>query len=382
MSPLFLMLANAHAGEIDLSWPEEPVRFHGELVIDSGEALWMLSRNNINARAKTVTMAADFTCKGSESRRGWELDCVVDQINLAAVPFTPREQEMIDSIMREYVELMTFEHVDLRFSEDGHLRTVNIQGIPKNDERAREVSETLRLFMRRLFSAFETQIPRRGDASVGQEWKHKGSSAAMEIFSKYGTVGGTRMTYEVREDADGVTVLSSSGYGTIGVSNVGVTAVTGGGTVDSSSSVGGASSSSEATNQSGLSSTGALYSVDAIGQTHFDSSLGWWRYADSIVQGQRNQSSPPITFLHAAWLGRINPDGSIVSPPPAEDQEVAPTETAPTEAVPAETAPTEAVPAETAPTETAPTEAVPAETAPTEVDPAEAEAEAEASEGP
>ena len=354
MSPLFLMLASAHAGEIALSWPEEPVRFHGELVVDSGEALWMLSRNNINARAKTVTMAADFTCRGSESRRGWELDCVVDQIDLVAVPFTPREREMIDSIMREYVELMTFEHVGLRFSEDGHLRTVSIQGVPKNDERAREVSETLRLFMRRLFSAFETQIPRRGEASVGQEWKHKGSVAALEVFSKYGTVGGTRVNYEAVEDVDGVMVIASSGYGTVGVSNVGVTAVTGGGTVDSSSSVGGASSSSEATNQSGLSSTGGLYSVDSVGQTHFDSSLGWWQYAESFVQGQRNQSSPPITFLHAAWLGRINPDGSIVRPPPPEDQEAAPTENAPTENAPAENAPAGDAPAGDAPAGDAP----------------------------
>lgn len=354
MTSLLLMLASAHAGEVALSWPEEPVRYHGELVVDSGEAIWMLSRNNVNARAKTVTMVADFTCRGSESRRGWELDCIVDQIDFDAVPFTPRESEMIASVMTEYVELMTFEHVEMRFSMAGHLSTISLRGVPKNDERAREVHETLRLFMRRLFVSFEQQIPRRGEVSLGQEWKHKGTAATMEVFSKYGTVGGTRVNYEVLDDTDGVTVFGSEGYGTIGVSNVGVTAVTGGGSVDTSSGVGGASSTSEASSRNSLSATGGLYSVVGVGQAHFDRSLGWWRYAESFVQGERNQSTPPITFLHAAWLGRIHPDGTIVRPPPPEDQED-PEETVPPEEVaPAE----EAAPAEDA----APTEdAAPAE---------------------
>jgi len=319
MTALLLMLSTASAGELALSFPAEPVRYHGELLVDSGEAIWMLGRNNLNARAKTITAAADFTCRGEESGRGWELDCVVDQIALEAVPFSEPERERVDAIMAEYVELMTFEHVQLSFGGDGHIRTVDVEGVDKNDERAREVHEMLRLLMRRMFVPFEQQVPRKGTAEVGQKWKHKGNVAALEVFSKYGTIGGTLMKYTVAADAGSTVVLTSEGRGTIGASNAGAVAVTGGGSVSGTDQAGNSTSVSETSNQSGISATGSLYSATGTGEAHFDSSLGWWSYAQSVVEADRNQSTPPIRFTHAAWLGRINPDGSVTRPAPTEE---------------------------------------------------------------
>lgn len=312
MIALLALLSTADATELSLSWSEEPVRYHGELLLDIGEAVWMLSRNNINARARTVTIVADFTCRGAESGRNWSVDCVVDQIEMGAEPFTERERERVNEILQEYTELITYEHVEMIFGADGRMKSIDVEGVPKNDERAREIQELLRLFMRRMFVPFEHQLPRRGSAEVGQTWAHRGTAANIEVFSKFGTIGGTRVEYTLAESTDGVHAIASSGYGTVGVSNAGSVAVTGGG------SVGSTNESSSATN---ISTTSSLYSATGAGMAWLDESLGWWSYAESIVQADRNQATPPIVFLHAAWLGRILPDGTVVRPPPAEETE-------------------------------------------------------------
>lgn len=317
---LLLLLSVASATELVLSLSTEPIRYHGELLIDSGEPLALLGRNNLNARVKNLSVVADFTCRAAEIRRGVEMSCTVDAVTMAAQSYKDTEQPRVDLIVSEYAELLTFEQVGLRWSDSGLLRSVELDGVAKTDERAREIQETLRLLMRRMFVPFEQQPPRR--AVAGQRWKHRGDVAALELFSKYGTVGGTVRRYVVDSaDVPGVVDISSTERGTIGISSTGAEIVTGGGTV-----AGGAPQATgfhtghasmarpEEGNSIGVSSSGSLYSVTGESAARFDASVGWWVFAESIIEGEQNQSTPPMTFTHAAWLGQIGPDGAVTRP--------------------------------------------------------------------
>ena len=79
---------------------------------------------------------------------------------------------------------------------------------------------------------------------------------------------------------------------------------------DSSSS----SSGSSSTGYASTSVTSTLYNVVAQTAGRFDVAAGQWAYMVSTAQGLRNQAVSDDNFTQAAWMGRINEDGTVEDP--------------------------------------------------------------------
>ena len=96
-------------------------------------------------------------------------------------------------------------------------------------------------------------------------------------------------------ESDGRMVVSQTGRGNIGVSS------------------GGATLSFE---DGDATTSGGLYNTLSSGFAFFDTSAGRWVYAEYSTQGQLNQAatSGVNTFIQAAWIGRINDDGTVEGP--------------------------------------------------------------------
>ncbi len=294
MTLTLMLLSTVQAAPLSLQWDADPIRYHGELLLQRGEPIALLSANNIDVRATTVMLAADMTCTGEAAGKNWKVECAIDEIAIQGGAYTPDEQERLDTIFTEYSALMSTATVQLVQRADGRLRSVDLEGIDKSDERMSEIHESLRLLMRRLFAPLDIQLPKKGSAEVGETWKHKGGAVALELFSKYGTFGGSSVTYTLAAAEGGMATVTSEGRGNIGVSSTGATMEMEDGSISTSAS-------------------SELYNTLSFGNGRLDTTSGHWLFVDSSAEGQRNQAvaKSASQFIQAAWLGRINDDGTI-----------------------------------------------------------------------
>ena len=191
-------------------------------------------------------------------------------------------------------------------ASDEDVQLVGHRTARQADERQREIHEKLRLVMRRMVAPMDQQIPKKGVAALGDSWKQKNNSVAFEIFSKFGTIGGSVLKYEVIADANSEVAVVASGRGNIGLSNAGSTY----GFAEGSAASEG-SSGTDSTGYASSSVTPTLYNVVAQTGGRFDVGAGQWAYIESTAQGLRNQGIADDNFTQAAWMGRINADGSI-----------------------------------------------------------------------
>ena len=294
MVVVLLGASAAQAATVGLNL-DPPTRYRAEVLVQNGTPVQLLGSNNLNARATMVAMALELTCDGSAAgSRGWEVACDVDTAQLQGTAITPPEQERLDTIMAEYGTLLSQATLQIGIGSDGRVRLVDVEGIEKRDERMSVVHEYIRLLVRRAFAPADVQLPKKGEAAVGERWKQKSGALPMEVFSRFGTIGGSVVTYEVlAADGAGV-VVQRSGRGNIGVSSTGATM--------------GFEDGSQET------PTGQLYNTTMAGLLRFVGDS--WVYGEYTTQGTLNQATSSLVeqFTHAAWIGRINADGTVEGP--------------------------------------------------------------------
>lgn len=302
------MLATATAGaaEMNLDWSDKTIRYHAETLIQHFNPIEVLAIQNLNVRAVTLMAAADISCKGAALKKGWSVDCTIDTIAMQGEPQYADDADALSTVLLEYGSILTGAVIEIELGADGRIKVVDLEGVDKADERQREIHEKLRLIVRRMVAPLDLQLPKKGVASAGDSWKHKNSAIAFEIFSKYGTLGGSVLKYSVLSDGPEEVVLTSEGHGNIGLSNSGATYGFSEGSASSD-----ASSGTSSTGYASTSVTSTLYNVVAQTSGRFDLAAGQWAYMVSTAQGLRNQAVSDDNFTQAAWMGRINEDGSI-----------------------------------------------------------------------
>ncbi|MDG1483798.1 MAG: hypothetical protein P8R54_29675 [Myxococcota bacterium] len=300
------LLSTASAADMNLDWAGKTVRYHAETLIQHFYPIELLALQNTNVRAVSIMAAADMTCTGEALKKGWALTCTIDTIGLQGVSQHPSDTPQVDAVLEEYSGLLTGAVVQVELAADGRVKVVDLEGVAKADERQREIHEKLRLVMRRMVAPMDQQLPKKGTTELGDSWKQKNNSVAFEIFSKFGTIGGSVLEYEVIADANDEVAVVAGGRGNIGLSNAGSTY----GFAEGSAASEG-SSGTDSTGYASSSVTPTLYNVVAQTGGRFDASAGQWAYMESTAQGLRNQGVVDDNFTQAAWMGRINADGSI-----------------------------------------------------------------------
>lgn len=286
-------LASAADMNLDLNGP---ARYHAEALIQAGTPVQLLASNNINARVVMIGAAFDLDCSGEMGTRDWKMLCELDNVGLQAAAFTPDKQDEVDTIMAEYMAFMEDAQVQVEMTTDGRIRMVDIEGIDKRDERMRYVHEYIRLIVRRGFAPMDIQLPRKNTAEVGDKWKRKTGSTTFEMFSRFGTAGGSLIKYEVADAAGGRVVVNHTGRGNIGVSSSGSTLTLGDGEMTATST--------------------GLYNTVSNGYAYFEEGSSRWIYGEFSTSGTLNQAptSGVNQFTQAAWIGRINDDGTVEGP--------------------------------------------------------------------
>jgi len=204
----------ASAQELSYSWePGEMMHYRLQAYVKAPRVLRFYASENLDARVVELTMGLELDCVADEpGRRKQDWSCGVHRIQLGGMAFEG-EQDKLDSIFREYTDILSKATVELEWTLRGQLKTVDIEGFSKRNDREQIRYEYLRLLIMRAVAALELEAPKNANAS--KKWRQKGSPLGMRLPTRFGTAGGVRLEHEVTTfDAHKISV-QSVGRGTV-----------------------------------------------------------------------------------------------------------------------------------------------------------------------
>ena len=280
----------ASAQELSYSWePGETMHYRLQAYVKAPRVLRFYASENLDARVVELTLGLELDCVADEPGRrkqGWS--CDIRRIQLGGMAFEG-EQDKLDAIFTEYTDILSKATVELEWTLRGQLKTVDIEGFSKRNDREQTRYEYLRLLIQRAIAALEIEVPKNGNAS--KKWRQKGSPLGMRLPTRFGTAGGVRLEHEVTSfDAHKISVQS-----------------VGRGTVSSGQSI-----------ESGVDNA---VNISLLGNAVFDAKTGVLLRNELNVQGALNTSSSGATdgFYLSQFVLAEKVDGWEKAAPPAEE---------------------------------------------------------------
>ena len=200
----------AHAEKLSWDWQVgQTVAFEGEVVSVTPRGTMMLGKENLEARAVQLVTVTHFSCTPQdESKKKWEIHCVLDKVQLSGQSLS--KQEKLDTILGEYVTDLTGSTVTFDFTKRGRLGALDLEGIGKDSRREALIHEYLRLLISRVFGMLELEMPKDG-AVQGKRWKQGGTPLVMTLPTRYGTAGGMSLKHTWSEDDASMAIVLSEG---------------------------------------------------------------------------------------------------------------------------------------------------------------------------
>ena len=275
----------ASADGLQWSWVKpEPVRYHTEAYINSPRGAMLRANANLEARALTIAIVGDVSCKGQAQGKSTKLICTVEKMDVRGRAFDG-EQERLDKILAGYSKSLVGAELEMRVRADGHFSALDLEGIETDIAQSRDAEEHMRQLMRRSMAPLAVQMPK--DAVGAKPWKHKGMPLFYELLTNSGTTGGVMHKYKVDGEAKaGGTYVVGEGMGNL---------------------------NSQSATQ-GATTAGALNMVGAT-QTRFDPKTGLALYSEVSVSGSPSAGNTTVQsgvrYALAAWVGLIQADGSV-----------------------------------------------------------------------
>jgi len=287
MSAIVLFAVSSLAAADGLQWQwvqAEPVKYHAESFINVPRGAMLRADANLEARALTIAVAGDFSCKGRQQGKSAMVVCTIDKMKVDGKAFDG-EQDRLNKIFEGYSSSLTGAQVEMRVRADGHFASLDVEGIEASFAQARDAQEHMRQLMRKTLAPLAIQMPK--DTSGAKPWKHKGMPLFYELLTNSGTTGGVMHKYKVDGDAKGGgTFVIGEGRGNLNSQNA----------------------------TQGATTAGALNMVGAS-QTRFDPKTGLVLYSEVSVTGSPNAANDTVhggvRYALAAWAARIQADGTI-----------------------------------------------------------------------
>jgi len=278
--------APASSAPLALRW-DLPVRYHAEASIQTPDGYRYIAWVNTEAVAKQSDISLDLSCTGQAAGRGWEVMCTIDDASLSGVAYTG-DQADLDAIFQEHSARLMDATVQIQVTADGHLGTVDLEGIDKRDDRMAEIFEDLRQLVRHDLAPLDLSMPRGGEIPHKGAWRQKGTPLLFQLLDPYGTAGGSILRHQVGERSGAMVRIDSWGHGNM---------------------------SSELNLQSPVRD---IVNMVGGGSGRFDSAKGQVAWRKLSVEGDLTAGSAQYGNIHVygyqGYVARINADGTREGP--------------------------------------------------------------------
>lgn len=205
---------SAAAQTLEYNWtPGETLQYRVQAYVKAPRILRFYASENLDARVVELTMGLELDCVPEEAgRRSQAWACDIHRIQLGGMAFEG-EQDKLNQIFVEYTDILNDAEVQLEWTPQGRIKTVDLEGFSKRNDREQVRYEYLRLLIQRAVSALELELPKNGDAS--KKWRQKGSPLVLRLPTRFGTAGGVRLEHEVSVDNGTQVGIQSVGRGTV-----------------------------------------------------------------------------------------------------------------------------------------------------------------------
>lgn len=210
------ILGTAQAAD-GLVWRwDEPRRYAVHAQIDLSEGLRILAVRNLEAQVLRVDVDLYTTCGVSQplGSSAWELSCAVDDLSLGALS-AGDGVDVVGAILGEMDERLSSASVVMNLTADGRLRALDLRNLSKDDDREKRIYETSRELMLRVFSAFDLQLPKKGDDRGKGTWS-QGRVRSLDPISWNGVQGSAKATHTLTGLDAGVAAITTEARGAVG----------------------------------------------------------------------------------------------------------------------------------------------------------------------
>lgn len=199
---------------LEWSWaPGESHQWYVEAEIHLPGFIWFAAEHNKEARVVSYQVRMLTTCEPAlENKKGWELACVIDDIGLKAATLSP-DQPQLPEILDELDTKLTGAPLQLELRKDGRLRSLDLEGMEKENLRTGRIQENTRLVLYRAMAGFDLQLPRKGYARY-PSWAQT-DSVLMWSPSAVGTLGSTEFVHQIIERKGDLVIVQTLGRGMV-----------------------------------------------------------------------------------------------------------------------------------------------------------------------
>jgi|GEM_PF-2938610 len=214
MIALWLSTA-AMAQTLVWDWPAGTERvWYIQAGVAYSNPIWLRSKDNVEGRVERIYTEFVWRCRAGEpDRNGWELACRIDDARLLADPL-PTERDAVAALLPELEAGLIGATVQLQLDRNGHLRAVDLEGLPKDNRRSGAIHETLRLLVARNAAGFDLHLPSNGD--LQKSWKQRDDLVYAYPIS-YGSLSGARVMHTLGDANERYVQIRSVGSGTVRV---------------------------------------------------------------------------------------------------------------------------------------------------------------------
>ncbi len=175
--------------------------------------IWFAAEHNKEARVTSYQVRMLTTCAlALEEKKSYQLDCMIDDIGLRAATLSP-DQAQLPEILEELDTKLTGAPLQLTLRKDGRLRSLDLEGMERDNLRTGRIQENTRLVLYRVMAGFDLQLPRKGYARY-PSWAQT-DSVLMWSPSAVGTLGSTEFVHQVVERKGDLVIIQTLGRGMV-----------------------------------------------------------------------------------------------------------------------------------------------------------------------
>ncbi len=182
----------------------------------------MLQREqNEEIRANAMQIRAILRCNKTAKlrRKRWEVDCVLEDVALQAVPFrndrSKRKLEVGQKVLEELDAKLTDASMQLQVADDGRVTNVDLEGVDKSNARISDIQETLRQIMSRVVVGFDMKLRKGNQLHEGKWTEYNSNLMTMPVPPSITGVSGTSMVMHYLNQYKGHVLVQSIGKGVI-----------------------------------------------------------------------------------------------------------------------------------------------------------------------
>ena len=210
---LFAPTASAVEG---MAWKwEDSRRFLLIADVNAPEFLWFQAELNHQARVFNWRTNLVVDCSGEAAgKKAHYVSCKIEDVSIQAQPL-PGDTEAMAPVLEDLDQKLTGAMLNLELTNDGRVRSVDLEGINRRHRRLNQIVETMRLVLTRSVAVLDLQLPKKGTDGGSGQWVQK-QTLVTAFPSSLGTLGSVKTVHEIKTDDGDSIVLATSGKGLAG----------------------------------------------------------------------------------------------------------------------------------------------------------------------